>query len=171
MYNWAVILQSCETYCPTLRASGVTEQRWRQYSNYRLQLQLWYGGNYTLQCVIFCQFSCSSIWFTTLCGLWLSRPGHSKSCYWKPVLSNYSHSSASYDYTHHPAIVFVVFLSVDSPLVSGLIFHLPFFRSPCSEGSLITRSFKLPILYTPPYAVVSSHQAFKTQKFYTQFDW
>jgi hypothetical protein len=130
IYNCVLILQSFETCCPTLRASGVSEQ-WRgQYSNQRLQLQLWHVGNYTLQCFVFCNSSCSSASFTTLRGLWLSPSDHSKSCYSTPVISNHSRSSASYDHTHLPAIVFLVFLSVCSPLVSILIFNLPFFNSP-----------------------------------------
>jgi hypothetical protein len=144
-YNCAVILQSFETYCPTLRAPGVSEQWWVQYSNQSLQLQLWHVGNYTSQCFAFCNSSCSSATFTTLCGLWLSRPDHSKSCYSKPVISNYSHPSASCDSTRHPAIVFLVFLSVGSPLVYILIFHLPFLKSPYSVSGLTICSlnFKL----------------------------
>ena len=138
--NRVLILQSFETCCPTLRASGVSEQ-WRgQYSNQRLQLQLWHVGNYSLQCFVFCNSSYSSVSFTTLCGLWLSPSDHSKSCHSTPVISNHSRSSASYDHTHLPAIVFLDFLSVCSPLVSILIFHLPFFKSLYSVSVLAFRS-------------------------------
>jgi hypothetical protein len=61
--------------------------------------------------------SSSSISFTTLCGFWLSHPGHFKSFY----SSQPSHSLPSYRYTHHPAILFLVFLSIGLPLVSILI--------------------------------------------------
>ena len=48
--------------------------------------------------------SSSSISFTTLCGFWLSQPGHSKPSYSFQL----SQSSPSYRSTHHPSILFLV---------------------------------------------------------------
>jgi hypothetical protein len=48
-----------------------------------------------------------------LCGFWLSEPANSKTSHSVPVFSSFSRSSP-YRYTHHPAILFLVFLSVGS---------------------------------------------------------
>jgi hypothetical protein len=60
----------------------------------------------------------SSIRFTHLCGVWLSQPGHSE--FSDGFFFNFSHSAPSYHYIHHPAILFLVFLSVGFTMVSIL---------------------------------------------------
>ena len=63
-----------------------------------------------------------SVSFRNLRRFWLSQPRHAKPSYSAPVLSNYPHPSPSNRYTHHPAIFFLVFLFVGSPLATIIIF-------------------------------------------------
>lgn len=77
-----------------------------------------------------CYFSSSSVCFTTLCGFCLSQRCHSKPPCSVPVPSNFPHLTPSCRYTHYPAILFVVFLSIGSPLAFILLFLIPSLRNP-----------------------------------------
>ena len=71
------------------------------------------------------KFSCSSsfITFTTLCGFWLSQPGHSKPSFSAPCLSNYSYSSPSNRYMRRPPIFNLILHSIFYMLVYIIWFY------------------------------------------------
>ena len=99
-----------------------------------LQLQLWHVGNYMSSCFVFCNYSCSSVSFATLC-VCCGPLGHifPSSVIQRQLFPIISHSSASDDHRHYPAIVF---------------FGLPFRRFPfwCPFWYSICHSSRVHIL-------------------------
>ena len=137
-----------------------------------LQLHFWHVGNYMSRCFVFCNSSCSSVSFANLCVLWPSGSYFSKFCYSTPIISNYfTFFSFRWSQTLSSHRIFWSSCPSVPLLVSILIFHLPFFKSPYSVSILVFRSFELQILYTPPDGVTWSQQALRKQKFYIRFDW